>query len=96
LITETCGKPEQQLEYLEDENLGPESAVSKGEWEIWRMKLKLMQDARRWDDLFNITGSLLERSRTKDKSGQLTEAPLSDWVVWEAYLRSASELGDQL
>lgn len=94
LITEIYGKPEQQLDYLNDSSLGPESAVAKGEWEIWRMRVRLMQEARRWTEVFDITGLLLKRARTKDAAGLLSEASLSDWVVWEAYIKSASEIGE--
>jgi N-terminal acetyltransferase B complex non-catalytic subunit len=96
LITETYGKPEQQLDYLKDPQLGPESSVSKGEWEIWRMKLRMMQDAEQWNEIFTITSNLLERARTKDASGVLPEAQLNDWVVWQAFIRSAVEADDPL
>jgi len=86
------GKPAQRLEYLQDSQLGPESVVAKGEWELWRLKLKLTGEARKWQELFDTTAELLKRARTKDTSGQLSEAQLSDWIVWEAYNRSAVEL----
>jgi hypothetical protein len=82
------------VEYLEDPQLGPESSVSKGEWEIWRMRLRMMQEDRRWDDLFSVTGKLLERSRTKNESGQIQEAHLADWIIWETHIKSAVELGN--
>ncbi|TVY35438.1 N-alpha-acetyltransferase 25,NatB auxiliary subunit [Lachnellula occidentalis] len=91
-ITEALGKPEQRLEYLNDPTLGPESAVAKGEWQLWRFKLKLLENAAKWQELFETTKSLLKRARTKDESGQLSESGMSDWIVWEAFIRSAVEL----
>ncbi|KAL2064750.1 hypothetical protein VTL71DRAFT_3888 [Oculimacula yallundae] len=93
-ITKTYGKAEHSLEYLQDPLLGPESAVAKGEWELWRMKLESLQKAQEWKVLFETTGSLLKRARTADASSQYAEARLSDWIVWVAYIRSASELND--
>ncbi|TVY35515.1 N-terminal acetyltransferase B complex subunit [Lachnellula subtilissima] len=91
-ITEALGKPEQRLEYLNDPTLGPESAVAKGEWQLWRFKLNLLENAAKWQELFETTKSLLKRARTKDESGQLSESGMSDWIVWEAFIRSAVEL----
>jgi N-terminal acetyltransferase B complex non-catalytic subunit len=91
-ITEILGKPEQRLEYLNDPTLGPESAPAKGEWQLWRFKLSLLESAQKWQELFETTKSLLGRVRTKDASGQLSESGMSDWIVWEAFIRSAVEL----
>jgi N-terminal acetyltransferase B complex non-catalytic subunit len=52
-----------------------------------------MEAAKQWQELFDTTGTLLKRARTKDESSQLPESRLSDWIVWEAYIRSAVELG---
>jgi N-terminal acetyltransferase B complex non-catalytic subunit len=92
-ITEAYGKPEQRLGYLQSSQLGSESAVAKGEWQLWRTRLQLMEAAKQWQELFDTTGTLLKRARTKDESSQLPESRLSDWIVWEAYIRSAVELG---
>ncbi|TVY28955.1 Phagocyte signaling-impaired protein [Lachnellula hyalina] len=91
-VTEALGKPEQRLEFLNDPTLGPESAVAKGEWQLWRFKLNLLENAAKWQELYETTKSLLKRARTKDQSGQLSESGLSDWIVWEAFIRSAVEL----
>lgn len=58
------------------------------------MKLRTMQDAQQWEELFTITANLLKRARTKDKSGVLSEAQLNDWIVWKTFMRSAAQLGD--
>ena len=92
-ITALYGKPEVRLEYLQSLQLGPESVAAKGEWQLWRTKLQLMEAARKWQDLFDTAAALLKRARTKDDSSQLTESQLSDWIVWEAFIRSAVELG---
>ncbi|KAF4637117.1 hypothetical protein G7Y89_g955 [Cudoniella acicularis] len=91
-ITEMGGKIEQRLDYLRDPSLGPESAIAKGEWQLWRFRLKLLERAQAWQELFDTTKVLLKRARTKDESGQLSESGLSDWIVWEAFIRSAVEL----
>jgi len=91
-VTEALGKPEQRLEFINDPTLGPESAVAKGEWQLWRFKLNLLENAAKWQELYETTKSLLKRARTKDQSGQLSESGLSDWIVWEAFIRSAVEL----
>ncbi|CZR50694.1 uncharacterized protein PAC_00568 [Phialocephala subalpina] len=91
-ITETFGQPDQRLEYLQDLHLGPESAVAKGDWALWILKLKLMREANRWQELFDLCGTLLKRAREANDSNQLAEASFSDWIVWEAYLKSASKL----
>ncbi|KAH7364272.1 N-acetyltransferase B complex non catalytic subunit-domain-containing protein [Rhexocercosporidium sp. MPI-PUGE-AT-0058] len=91
-ITKAYGKAEQTLDYIQDPLLGPESAVAKGEWELWRMKLDLLQKSQNWKVILETTASLLKRARTKDGSSQYAEARLSDWIVWDAYIRSASEL----
>ena len=80
------------MKYLQDPNLGPESAVAKGEWELWRLKLELMETSREWQELFKTTGALLKRARTMDESSKFSESRLSDWIVWEAYIRSATHL----
>ncbi|CAG8961090.1 hypothetical protein HYFRA_00002633 [Hymenoscyphus fraxineus] len=91
-ITETLGKPEQRLEYLQDPNLGPESVIAKSEWQLWRFKLILLGEVKSWQELFDTTQSLLKRARTKDASGQLSETGFSDWIVWDSFIRSAIEL----
>lgn len=93
-ITQSYGKPEHLQEYLEDPNLGPESTVAKGEWDLWRLRLKSMETSQRWVELFETTSGLLKRARTKNAYSQLAESKLSDWIVWEAFLRSAVELHD--
>jgi N-terminal acetyltransferase B complex non-catalytic subunit len=92
LVAAKDGKPEKQLEYLQNPHLGPESVIAKGDWSLWRDKLQLMTQARQWQDLFQVTANLLKRARTKDTSGQISESRYSDWVVWEAYLQSALEI----
>lgn len=52
-----------------------------------------MEAGQQWQELFDITGTLLKRARTKDESSQLSESRLSDWIVWEAHIRSGVELG---
>ena len=78
--------------YLQSPQLGPESTVAKAEWQLWRTKLKLMEAAQQWQDIFDTTAALLKRARTKDESSQLSESRLSDWLVWEAYANSAVKL----
>jgi len=94
-ITEALGKPEQRLGYLNDATLGPESAAAKGEWQLWRFKLQLTESTKKWQELFDTSKALLRRARTADESGQLSEAGMSDWIVWEAFIRSAVELQGQ-
>jgi len=91
-ITKEYGTIEQRLEYLADALLGPDSAVAKGEWELWRIRLQLLEENRQWQELFDITTSLLDRARTKDASGKIAEPGMSDWLVWEAFLKSAIRL----
>ncbi|KAK0126361.1 hypothetical protein ONS95_007967 [Cadophora gregata] len=91
-ITKSYGKREASLDYLLDPLLGPESAVAKGEWELWRMKLELLQSVQDWKTVFETTGSLLKRARTTDTTSRYSEARLSDWIVWDAYIGSAKEL----
>ncbi|KAF8863346.1 hypothetical protein BDZ45DRAFT_583867 [Acephala macrosclerotiorum] len=91
-VTESFGRPEQRLEYLQDPHLGPESVVAKGDWGLWILKLKLIGQANRWQELFELCGTLLKRARTANDSNQLADASFSDWTVWEAYLKSASKL----
>ena len=66
--------------------------VAKGEWQLWRFRVELLEAAQQWQPLFDMTGALLKRARTKDEAGQLTESGMSDWILWEAYIRSAFEL----
>lgn len=80
------------MNYLNEPSLGPESIVAKGDWELWRNKLELMQTSEHWQQLFDTTGGLLKRSRTKDERGQIVEARMADWAVWQAYLHSALSL----
>ena len=51
-----------------------------------------MEAAEQWQELFDITSALLERARTKDESGRIKEPGMSDWIVWDAFIRSAVEL----
>lgn len=64
----------------------------KGEWELWRFKLNLLSATQKWENLFQESKALLKRARTKDVSGQLSESGMSDWIVWQAFIRSAVEL----
>ncbi|KAG4031438.1 hypothetical protein MFRU_009g02110 [Monilinia fructicola] len=91
-ITAAHGKLEDQLKYLNEPSLGPESIVAKGDWELWRNKLQLMEASEHWQQLFETTGDLLKRARTKDERGEIVEARMADWAVWQAYLRSALAL----
>lgn len=92
-ITEAFGKPEHRLQNLQDPHLGPESAVAKGEWGLWRLRLRLMAEASQWQELCDLCESMLRRARTPNDSKQLSQAFFSDWIVWEAYLKSAGVLG---
>ncbi|PQE03427.1 N-acetyltransferase B complex non catalytic subunit protein [Rutstroemia sp. NJR-2017a BBW] len=91
-IAGTHGKLEDQLKYLNEPSLGPESTIAKGDWELWRNKLQLMEKSEQWQEIFEATGQLLKRARTKNENGQIIEARLADWVVWQAYLNSATTL----
>jgi N-terminal acetyltransferase B complex non-catalytic subunit len=93
-LTEAFGTPEQLRDYLQDPNLGPESSVAKGEWKLWRLRLKSLEESQKWVELFDITSTLLKRARTKDSSSQLVDSKLSDWIVWEGFLLSATMLHD--
>ncbi|KAE8452103.1 hypothetical protein EG329_001570 [Mollisiaceae sp. DMI_Dod_QoI] len=94
-ITESFGKPDQRLEYLQEPNLGPESIVAKGEWGLWILKLRLMEEACQWAELFDLCKTLLRRARTTNEFDQYVESSFSDWTVWEAYFFSASKLEGQ-
>jgi len=48
-----------------------------------------MEEAKQWQELFDISKGLLLRARTKDASGKITEPGMSDWIVWEAFIKSA-------
>lgn len=91
-ITAAHGKLEDQLKYLNEPSLGPESKVAKGDWGLWLNKLRLMEESKLWEQLFETTGGLLKRARTKDERGQIAEAKMADWAVWQAHLRSALAL----
>lgn len=80
------------MNYLNEPSLGPESIVAKGDWELWRKKLQLMEVSGHWQQLFETTGGLLKRARTKNDRGEIIEARMADWAVWQAYLRSALAL----
>ena len=84
------GPVEDRLQYLQDPHLGPQSTVAKGDWELWRQHLQLLAGMQRWDELFSLTSSLLEKARSKDDSGQIVEARMADWIVWDSYLTSAA------
>lgn len=51
-----------------------------------------MEASEHWQQLFETTGDLLKRARTKDERGEIVEARMADWAVWQAYLRSALAL----
>jgi N-terminal acetyltransferase B complex non-catalytic subunit len=51
-----------------------------------------MEASEQWQELFETTGALLKRARTKDETSQLSESQLGDWIVWEAYICSAVKL----
>ncbi len=51
-----------------------------------------METAKYWQELFDTTSALLERARTKDESGNIKEPGMSDWIVWDEFIRSAVEL----
>jgi len=92
LITDKYGSPEKCLQYLDDPYLGAESAVAKGEWQLWRWKIELLTSTQQWRVLFETTSSLLGRARARDASGKMVEARYSDWIVWEGLIRSVKEL----
>ena len=77
-----------RLSYLQSPFLGPDSTIAKGEWRLWIIKLELLKDQP--ELLFQTSGSLLKRARTKDASGQISESRFSDWVVWKSYVDAAS------
>jgi N-terminal acetyltransferase B complex non-catalytic subunit len=77
-----------RLNYLQNSFLGPDSAIAKGEWQLWRLKLELLKNEP--ELLFEMTRDLLKRARRKDDAGQITESRFSDWVVWKSYVDAAS------
>ena len=91
-ITKEYGKNELRLDYLNDPHLGPDSALAKGEWELWRFRIQLLEDASKWEELFDISGKLLQRARAKDSKGNIAEPGMADWIVWTAFLRSAMKV----
>jgi N-terminal acetyltransferase B complex non-catalytic subunit len=76
-----------RLNYLHSPYLGPESTIAKGEWQLWRLKLELLKKDP--EVLFQMTGDLLKRARTKNKAGEIAESRFSDWIVWESYIDTA-------
>ncbi|RKF64168.1 Phagocyte signaling-impaired protein [Erysiphe neolycopersici] len=93
-IIDLSGDLEKSKFYLDDHHLGPESPIAKGEWELWRLKLKRLNQLKIWGELFNTAISLLARARTKNADGQLSEAYFSDWLVWDSLILSADEVND--
>ena len=85
------GNPEKmnplRLKYLQSPFLGPDSAIAKGEWQLWRLKLRLLKKDQ--DVLFETTSNLLKRARTKNEAGEILESRFSDWIVWESYIDAA-------
>ncbi|POS84809.1 hypothetical protein EPUL_001729 [Erysiphe pulchra] len=93
-IIDLSGDLEKSKFYLDDPHLGPESSIAKGEWELWRLKLKRMNQLKIWGELFETSISLLTRARTKNANGQLSESYFSDWLVWDSLILSAAEVTD--
>lgn len=85
------GDPEKmnpvRLNYLQNPFLGPDSTIAKGEWQLWRLKLKLLKKDP--ELLFQTTSYLLKRARTKNEAGEIAESRFSDWFVWESYINAA-------
>ena len=91
-IIKEYGTREYRLQYLKTSTIGPDSIVAKGDWQLWRLTLELLTLEENWESLFETTGKLLKRARTKDESGELTESRFCDWSVWESYIRAALEV----
>ncbi|RFU26712.1 hypothetical protein B7463_g9620, partial [Scytalidium lignicola] len=91
-ISSVYGKDEDLLKYLQNQALGPDSSIAKGQWRFWREMVLLMQQSQLWEELFQICSSLLERARTKDDSGQIVDLQMADWVVWNAFIISALKM----
>ncbi|RKF51363.1 N-terminal acetyltransferase B complex subunit arm1 [Golovinomyces cichoracearum] len=87
-ILQLSGSLEKSIEYLEDPFLGPESPAAKGNWELWRLNLMSLSRSEKWSLLFETSMSLLKRARTKDATGNFSEAQFCDWIVWSSLLLS--------
>ncbi|RKF76353.1 N-terminal acetyltransferase B complex subunit arm1 [Golovinomyces cichoracearum] len=94
-ILQLSETPEKSIEYLEDPYLGPESLAAKGNWELWRLRLKWLSRSKKWSLLFETSMSLLKRARTKDTTGNFSEAQYCDWIVWSSLLLSVVESNEQ-
>lgn len=93
-ITDTLGTTDQRMEYFKDPLLGPESSTAKGEWQLWRYKLQILEATSQWQELYDICSALLKRARTQDATGHMAESRMSDWLVWQTYIRAAIALND--
>ena len=78
-----------RLQFLQSSFLGPESTVAKSEWQLWRLKLELLQKSQS-PEIFQTTANLLRRARTKDEAGRIADSRFGDWLVWQLYIEAAS------
>lgn len=78
-----------RLGFLQSPFLGPESTIAKSEWQLWRLKLELLQKSQS-SEMFETTADLLRRARTKDEAGRIADSRFSDWLVWQLYIEAAS------
>ncbi|RDW64145.1 hypothetical protein BP5796_10647 [Coleophoma crateriformis] len=78
-----------RLKYYEDDYTGPGSKVAKGTWKLWTDKLKLLEKAEKYDDLLEISSSLLPLGR-KNASGVVVDSRMGDYTIWELFRKTAN------
>ncbi|KAI9704283.1 MAG: hypothetical protein M1836_007144 [Candelina mexicana] len=95
------GHTQEALKVLGSRNLGIWSSVAKGDWNLVRLKMNLLEQLSMWLEAWTFCGSLLNAAcPTTDAVNwgfpQLgSDTKGDDWRVWQCFLTACKELSYQ-
>lgn len=83
------------MRILDSPNLGISSSVAKGDWSFVCQKLEILEEQKRWHDVWAFCKTLLvDASPTlkhDDKSSSEANTG-DDWRIWKAFIHAATEI----
>ncbi|KAI9789744.1 MAG: hypothetical protein M1816_005783 [Peltula sp. TS41687] len=92
-IFRRANEASEALRILDSQNLGISSSVAKGDWSFVRHKLEILEEQKRWHDVWTFCKDLLVgASSTLDDKTSSEATNGDDWTIWKAFIGANTQL----
>lgn len=85
------------LKILDSQNLGISSSVAKGDWSFVCHKVKILEEQKRWNDVWTFCKDLLVGASSTLEYDHNTSSEANngdDWTIWKAFIRANTEINE--